>query len=173
MEEDKLEENKTPEQQNEQNAIKIDDAIPKDNIVNNESKDDIDDNDDIFISEKDTFDIKITYQKVDGNILIKDADEDFDDAIPSKSIAVTFKYPSQGDVSMISVAFKGVGSVGTLENIDLKDFINVEFARLLCLIRSWSLKTKISRENISSLHPRIVKAMLEGLRNKIGMDGIL
>jgi hypothetical protein len=84
---------------------------------------------------------------------------------------MTFKYPNQSDCAKIGAG----GSLNTtdLEQIDVRDFLNLEFNRLLCLVRKWSLSQKLNNQAIMNLHPKIVKGVIVEIRSKIGMDGII
>jgi len=128
---------------------------------------------DIFVTELNTFNVSVKYYTVNGKLFVEGVDEEFDKDALCGSLSVTFKYPSQGDMSKIAVNLSNVKSIsGNLENIDIRDFLNIEFARLLCLIRKWDSKKTLSNENILSLHPKIVKGILSKMREEIGMDGI-
>lgn len=130
----------------------------------------VEDFSDIFITENDFFDIKIRYHKDGENIFVEGVDESFNKNGVIKEFTVTFKYPDQSDVTRISSTFPKVSSVG---EIDARDFMKLEFSRLLCLIRKWSLNKPVDDGNIMSLNPKIVKSMVSKIREKIGADGII
>lgn len=127
---------------------------------------------DIFIGENDTFDVGVSYYKdKEGILKVKHIDEDFDTKMDCKNFKVTFKYPNQGDVATISAHASTLKI--NLEELDVRDFLNLEFSRMTCLIRKWTMTTEISQRSIMQLNPKIVKGILFGIREKIGMDGIL
>ena len=83
---------------------------------------------------------------------------------------LTFKQPNQGDVTnIIGMVYSG-GS--KLQPNDVVDFTRLELARFMCLIRKWSSDKPIDNENILALNPKIVKAILNKIRESIGADGI-
>jgi len=122
----------------------------------------------IFITEDDTFDIKIRWQKIGNKIYVEEGDANFDpQSSDINEFTVTFKYPSQGDYEIVM-------SSGTYKNqteIKLTDIIQLELARMVTLVRRWSLKQDFSK--MVDLDPSIVKAILTGVRNEIGMKAIL
>lgn len=126
---------------------------------------------DIFITEKDTFDIVVKYYKKDGVLYVKEVDDEFDDKEPCIDFSITFKYPDQGDTARITTGANRISA--DIENIDVRDLINLEFSRVLCLIRKWVLDKKLTNENILQLHPKIIKAIVVQIRDLIGMDGII
>ena len=127
---------------------------------------------DIFVTESDTFEIKVQYYKQDDVILVADVDDSFDSKKDCKEFSITFKYPDQGDSSKIAGRVARMGS-GGLEDLDVREFLNLEFARVLCLIRSWTIDQDLTNQNILKLHPKIVKAIITQVREKLGMDGII
>jgi len=125
----------------------------------------------LFITEKDTFDVIIKYYKDKDSVMVEGIDDDFVVSKGDKSFTMTLKYPSQADVSRI--AQEGIKLKITSEEMDLRDIMGLEFSRILCLMRKWSLKEKLNIETIMKLHPKIVKAVLLQVRIKLGMDGII
>jgi len=103
--------------------------------------------------------------------MVEGIDDDFVVSKGDKSFTMTLKYPSQADVSRI--AQEGIKLKITSEEMDLRDIMGLEFSRILCLMRKWSLKEKLNIETIMKLHPKIVKAVLLQVRIKLGMDGII
>ena len=127
--------------------------------------------DDIFVTESDTFDITIKYYKKDDILLVEDVDEAFDSKVPCKQFNLTFKYPDQGDSTKITAQAIKFGN--SLEELDVREFLNLEFTRVLCLVRKWTLDQDLTNQNILKLHPKIVKAIISLVRDKIGTDGII
>jgi len=128
--------------------------------------------DEIFITEKDTFDIAIRFYRKQDALIVESVDDSFEPQESSiKSFNVTFKYPDQGDSTKIQ---SGAAKISAdAESLDIKDLLNLEFSRLLCLIRKWDLGKELSNRSILSMNPKIVRAMVIALRNKIGMEGII
>lgn len=124
---------------------------------------------DIFITEDDRFDVTVKYYR-DGPVIVVDTDDDFDKTKECKELTVTFKNPSQGDAEMIDITGGG-------KNIDtglnVREVLKLELARVLVLIRGWSINKPISNESVMGLHPRMIKALTIKLRDIIGMDGII
>lgn len=129
-----------------------------------------DDFSEIFITEKDTFDVRVRFYKKDGSLVVEGVDDSFDDKQHLNEFTMTFKHPDQGDSAKI---LSQANKLGTgMENIDVRDLVNLEFSRMMCLIRKWSLEKELSNKNILNMHPKIIKCVVVGLRNKLGMDGI-
>jgi hypothetical protein len=126
---------------------------------------------DIFITENDTFDVTVRYYKRDGVLIVSEIDDSFDVTVPHEQFTATIKYPDQGDYTKISRQIKSGGA--GLEQLDIVDFMALEFARLVCLIRSWTIDKNLTNENIMAMSPKIVKSMLVQVTNKLGTDGII
>lgn len=125
-------------------------------------------NDAIFITENDTFDVTVRWQKFGNKIYVEEGDSEFDkDNGNINEFVVTFKYPSQGDYEIIMSS----GAYRNQEDIKLTDIIQLELARMVTLVRKWSLKQNLSK--MVDLDPNIIKAILTGVRNEIGMKAIL
>jgi len=129
---------------------------------------------DIFITENDTFEIKLPYYRKGEALLVEAVDEEYaasmGDITPTE-ISVTLKYPSQGDATTI-INFATLSGVKKPEEVSLLDFTKLELARFTCLIRKWSLGKEITQENVMALHPKIIKGMLIKIREKILFEGI-
>lgn len=127
--------------------------------------------DDIFVTEKDTFDISVAYYKVDGKLFVEVVDSDFEMDKKTNSATLTFKYPSQGDTTVIAnhVFSKGIK---TGENLDILEFNRLELARMACLLRKWDVDKPITNDNVMNLHPKVVKAILAKIRDVISTEGI-
>ena len=126
-------------------------------------------NDDLFITENDTFTITVRWHKDStGKLKVEKVSDDFDAANKDiNSFTVTFKYPSQGD-------YEGLMSTNFYKSPDqmkLSDIVQVEIGRMVNLIRKWSLKQDMSK--MIDLDPDIIKAMVALVREEIGLKGIL
>ena len=126
---------------------------------------------DIFITENHTFDIVVKYYKKDDKLYVDQVDDEFDQKETYKDFSVTFKYPDQGDTARITAAASSISP--NAENIDVRDLINLEFSRVLCLVRKWTLDQPVNNNNILKLHPKIIKGIVVQMRDLIGMDGII
>lgn len=125
-------------------------------------------NENIFINETDTFDIKVKWYKIDNQIYVNHSDTDFDDNHSGiNEFTVTLKHPSQGDYESImrNTNYKSP------DEMKMIDFIQLELIRLITLIRKWSLKQELSR--MIDLDPVIIKSIIHQVRDKIGMKGII
>lgn len=129
-----------------------------------------DDSDDIFITENDTFDVKIKWYKIGSQLFVQDSDFDFEEEEAEdrgvKEFTVTFKYPSQGDYETIM----GTASYRTPDDMKISDIILMELTRLVTLVRRWSLKQDLSR--MVDMDPMFIKALLKKVRDEIDMKGI-
>jgi hypothetical protein len=140
--------------------------------LNDETVIKIDENyEDIFITENNKFTISLEYYN-NGEDIIVEGNDDFDKTRTAKKINVTFKKPSQGDITAISNSSIR-NSVKNIETLSINDFLLLEIARFLCLIRSWSIPKKISQDTIMSINPKIIKGILAKVREIIGTEGII
>ena len=126
---------------------------------------------DIFVTESDTFDIAVKYYKKEDRLIVVAVDDEFDENVECTEFEVIFKYPDQGDTSKISSQVSRLGS--NPEELDVREFMGLEFARILCLIRSWTIDSDMTNQSLMKLHPKIVKSLINQVRDKIGMDGII
>ena len=125
-----------------------------------------------FIGEDDRFDIKVRcYKDKERGLLVDGIDTAFDkDSKDVKDIIFTFKYPSQGDLNIIS---SQAGSyINTDDSPEQVNLNKLEFARLLVLIRAWSLPEDLTNVRIIDTDPKIIKSVIYLLRDKISLDGI-
>jgi hypothetical protein len=123
---------------------------------------------DIFITEDDTFDVKVRWYKIGSDVFVENSESTFDTSFNNiNEFTVTFKYPSQGDYEMIMNS----PSYRSPDEMKITDIIQMELTRVVTLVRGWSLKANLSR--MVELDPMIVKCLLQSLRDKIGMKGIL
>jgi len=148
--------------------------FPTDNTDNTDNVIKLDENyEDIFVSEKDIFNVSIEYYKDEkNNIIVEGVDEGFDITRTAKKISMTLKYPSQGDVSTISNSNVRNG-IKSIDNMTVNQFILLEIARFVTLLRSWSLSQKVSYDTIMSINPKIIKGVLNKVREEIGTEGII
>lgn len=125
-----------------------------------------------FVTEEDVFEVSVKYYFKDKECFVENITDGFDATNKDiTDLTCTLKYPSQGDITLISsriTAFKL-----NQEEIDLKDFYNVEFIRFLVLVRKWNVDATLNNENALRLHPRIVKALLLKIRDVIHLDAII
>jgi len=126
---------------------------------------------DIFVTESDTFDVVVRYYKKEDVLIVSDVDDDFDDKVSCSSFTATFKYPDQGDAGRIGT--QSLSLKGGLEELDVREFLGLEFSRVLCLIRKWTIDQDLTNSAILKLHPKIVKSLINQVRIKIGTDGII
>lgn len=153
------------------NEIKPEDQKLVDIVTVKQEKVD-DDFSDIFITEKDVFDISVEYYKKDENLYVEGIDENFDKNSKTKKLSITFKYPNQGDIGLINIQSHNTKS-SMDGDMSVRDFLALEFHRFNVLIRKWSLNKEINNSNVLSVHPKIIKSFLSKIREKIGMDGII
>ena len=121
---------------------------------------------DIFVGDEDMFDVKVEYYKEDGKLYVKGIDDDFDLKKKFKEFKVYFKYPSFIDAVSIH-QFAKIGN----DEIEIMDMMKLEDARVRVLLRKWDLNKKIS--SLDSMHVKFIRAIKNGVRETIGMDGIL
>ncbi|MFA7219218.1 MAG: hypothetical protein WC119_01780 [Synergistaceae bacterium] len=129
-----------------------------------------DPNEGIFITEKDTFDVKIRWYKIDDIVHVdgNPNDTEFDSQYSGiNEFTVTFKYPSQGDYEVImnSAVYRSP------DEMNVASIIQLELTRLVTLVRKWSLKQELSR--MVELDPVIINEILRQVRNVIGVKAIL
>jgi len=125
----------------------------------------------LFVTEDNRFDICIKYNEENGKIFIDKIDPEFKEGNGTKSIVMSLKYPSHGDYE--NIIRVGGKLSEEKESMDVRDILRLEFVRLLTLARKWSLRKPLNNENIMSLQPRIVKAMMISIREQIGIDGMI
>ena len=147
------------------------------------SKEKRDEVDDLIITEDNRFSVDVRYFKRDGEIFVEGVDEEFPDKsnelelgdeelkakIPKKdvkTITVWFKYPNFSDARTIT----NMSNTDFSTTMTIADLIRLEQIRLVVLVRAWSLKTDIAQ--FDNLNVKIVKGLINQVRNKIGLDGI-
>ena len=124
-------------------------------------------NDDIFITEKDRFTIKISYYIDKKNPIIEGFSDDYaPNGKEIKSFEMYFKYPSQKDAEYI-MATKPINSI---EDAQVIDFIELENVRLVTLMRGWSLERPMT--DLAQIHPAIVKALRAKVSEEIAGNGL-
>ena len=148
--------------------VKVEEVKKEETKVEEVKKDILDD---IFITEDDTFDVSLKYTKKDGKLLVEGVDEDFDDKKDYKTIEVTLKYPDQSDCYNISNVSPKMNS--EMEGIDVRDFVKMEISRFVILARKWTSQKELNSSTIMQLDPKIVKGLLNKVRETIRMDGII
>lgn len=167
-----IEENKTVDFSNLSKESKEEVLDKTDIALDIEQKEDSNinyDNSDIFITEDDTFEVVIRYHRDQNNsLVVETVNNDFNETTEGlKTFSVTFKYPSQGDYENIINA----GQNRSVEQLRYADIVQMENFRIALLIRSWTLPHEIAR--IAELDPDIVKAIVNRVREKIALKGIL
>lgn len=141
-------------------------------VVENKETSNSDQEDCLFVSEDATFDVTVKYTSVNGKIFVEGVDEKFPD-IGVKSFTVTFKYPNHGDCGIINTMARAKGINGSVVEGTMRDYQELEAIRMSVLIRSWSLKKDLTDTNVLSLDPKIIHGMLNGVRDRIGVTGLL
>lgn len=128
----------------------------------------VDNNDDIFITESDTFEIDVEYYLDDlREPVIKDFDEEYEGTDKkTHSFNMTFKYPSQKDTEYIMNS----RPIQSIEDAQFADFIELENVRLMTLVRSWTMERPLT--DMAQLHPKIVKALRAKVSEKIAGNGL-
>ena len=128
----------------------------------------VDNNDDIFITEKDKFTIPMTYYMNEKREpFIEGFSEGYDpDGKEIHSFEMYFKYPSQKDAEYI-MATKPIQNI---EDATVIDFIELENVRIITLMRGWSMKRPLT--DLAQIHPTIVKAMRTKVSEEIGGNGM-
>lgn len=126
-----------------------------------------------FIGDNDNVVCKIHYYlKDDGSgFIVEGVDEEFQQDLAKDFFEVTFRVPTQKDSNLIRT--KMTSNSGETELGIYSAFANLEYVRMLVLIKDWTLPKLCSEDNIEELHPSFVKGIVNSLRDKIGMDGIV
>ena len=132
-----------------------------------EVKKEVDNNDDIFITEKDRFTIPVKYYLEDKEPMV----EGFSDEYNHKdqklhSFEVYFKYPSQKDFEYIM----SVKPIQRIQDAEVLDFIELENVRLVTLLRGWSMDRSL--EDLAQIHPTIVKSLRAKISEEIAGNGL-
>ena len=109
----------------------------------------IDNNDDIFITEKDRFTLTIEYYLDDKEPIIEGYNDSFNKTGKDiHSFDMYFKYPSQRDTEYI-MSTKPIQSI---EDAEVLDFIELENVRIMKLMRGWSMTRPL--EDLAEIHPK-------------------
>lgn len=124
----------------------------------------------VFVTEDDIFDVTLQYYKENGKMYVSGVDDDFDSSKSKDTFVATFKYPSQGDSEIIMNMSK---STSNGSEVTVPDFMKMEVARMMVLIRKWSVGAEVTTEKIYQLNPKIVKGVVHYVRQKLGTDGII
>ena len=105
----------------------VDAATVAESQLKPEAKEEVDDHDDIFITEEDTFDIEVVYFVKDREIHVKDYDDVYDsEGQKEKVLKVTFKYPDLRDTEAITSS----ESFADIRNASYADIAKVENVRM-------------------------------------------
>jgi hypothetical protein len=158
-----------PQEENISKEEKISDGEEKNNgdEQNDKNKKSSPD-EDIFITEEDTFNIELNWYKDGGKIFVDGEDVEYDpDFEDIRTLGMTFKFPSQGDYEIIM----GSATYKSPDDVNVSDIIQMEITRMVTLVRAWTLDQKLER--MVELDPNIIKGALRKIRNVIGMKGIL
>ena len=141
----------------------IKEAVPVEEVPVEE-----DENESIFITESDTFDIKVKWYKVDKTLFIEDSDSEFDEKFEDMNeFTATFKCPSQGDYEIIVAA----SNYKSPEEMKVSDVLQMELTRVVTLVRKWTLPQPLER--MVQLDPYIIQSIMTKVRDVLGMKGIL
>jgi len=125
-----------------------------------------------FVTEDDLFNVTVQYYRDGKKMVVQNVDDDFNKTKDCAFIELKIKYPSQGDCDIIAEQGK-VNSDIVLDQLNIREFMKLEFVRFLCLVRKWSLDLELNNTNIMTLHPSIIRAILYDVREELAMDGIL
>lgn len=161
--------NETKTEEVKQDAIKILEQAEevKAEEVKESTKAVKEENSDLFITEKDTFDSEVEFYNSNGTIFVKGIDPEYDITKQSRKMTFTCKYPSMSDLATIT----NIMANKQITEFKATDFMLLEFSRLSVLIRRWSLPQDMSR--MGEINPKIIKAMLAKIQEKIGLQGLL
>lgn len=121
-----------------------------------------------FVTDDDTFDIKVEYYK-DKKIIVEGSD-DFDNTKEKSSIVFTIRYPSQADCDAIIQKSRMI--VDFSKELDVQSLLRTESIRFMTLIKSWDVDKELNNENIMSLHPDIIRRALIKIREEISVQGL-
>jgi hypothetical protein len=82
---------------------------------------------------------------------------------------MTLKYPSQGDFETIMsrVNYKSP------ESMSILDMYQLEVTRLIVIMRKWSLKKKLIVSELVNMNPKIVKGIINKVRESISTQGLI
>lgn len=124
-------------------------------------------NDDLFVTEDDTFDVDIKYYIEEKTPIIEGYDDEFsEDGKKLKAIKLVFKYPSQRDCEAIMAS----SDIVDFDSATYSDIVKTENVRLMTLIRSWTLDKPLGQ--LANFNPKVIKAIRLKISEVIGMSGI-
>jgi hypothetical protein len=127
-----------------------------------------------FVTEEDLFDVKVDYYREGKKMVVQGVDDDYDKKKAVASVEFKVKYPSQGDCDIIAEQGRvQLENSGVPDQINIREFMKLEFVRFLCLVREWNLDKEINNTNIMSLHPSIIRAALLRIREELATEGIV
>lgn len=124
---------------------------------------------DMFIDEKDTFDISIYY--LDDNNELKTFEEKKDNC---KSLTITFRHPDFNIAQQI-IQF----STDLSDNGPVINFFKLRYALIIFLSKKWDAKDKdgklidINLQNIGKLKPDIAAYFMKKVQEKVGNNSLL
>jgi hypothetical protein len=158
-------------------ADKADKADNADNADNAKDKPEVKDGGkkkpSLFLTADDGFSVKVTYQNIDGKILVKGVDSDYGKSGKEEDFSIECRYPSQNDADMISSRARMLSVNQADPAASIRVIQDLENFRLSVLMKSWTLEEDCSDENLGQLPPVIIKGIVYEIREKIGMDGIV
>ena len=124
-------------------------------------------NDDIFVTESNTFEVSIRYYKKGKDLVVESVDDEFVENSDTKTIKITFKYPSYSD----SQSIHALSDIKMSSELSINNLITLQDSRIITLFRSWTLDGKIDK--IKNMNTKIMKAVRSAIIMEIGMEGIL
>ncbi len=122
-----------------------------------------------FVTDEDTFDVKINYYKDNKKIVVEGTDG-FDDKKEKSSIVFTIRYPSQADCELIMQRADSISRPG--KELDVSTLLKMEAIRFMILVKAWNIDKELNNDNIMDLHPDIVRRTLIKIREEITTNGI-
>jgi len=124
-----------------------------------------------FITDEDTFDLKVRYYVRGIKYCVENIDDNFDKEDVTDEFTFVCRIPNQEDVNIISQRVGSSGGGG--EMTMFKAFTDMEYIRLVRLLKDWSLDEPCIESSIERMHPGIVKGMIVAVRNKLEMTAIV
>jgi len=127
-----------------------------------------------FVDQDARFDVSVNFVRIGENVFVENKDEDYQEKVDEvgkdkvAAIVVSFKYPDTGDCDQITL-----GSTHTGVQLQFKDFTKLELIRMLVLIKGWNQPMPLDNQEILKLHPKITRAILDGLIDRLGNDGLV
>jgi hypothetical protein len=125
----------------------------------------------LFVEDNETFDVEVEYYEVDGNLIVKDVDDSYDSKNKSEKVKFTFRIPNQGDC--VSMNPHLIGLFNESGEMQVSELNRLEYVRFLNLLTSWSVDKEVSSKNVEKLNTKIYRAAVNGVREKIQLQGII